>query len=75
MCIDICMLMHVCAYIYVYGCSEGYWGDRNHPEIYHKCWPRESCLGGTEFECREGRTGTLCAICADGYFMVTNPTP
>ena len=49
------------------------WWARNSASttVFYKCMSADACLpggNGTKSVCRAGYSGTLCAVCSDGYF-------
>ncbi|KAK3239062.1 hypothetical protein CYMTET_50981, partial [Cymbomonas tetramitiformis] len=51
--------------------TEGYWRDSIHRDKLLSCLSDGACLGENDpYEgpgCREGHTGPICGVCADGY--------
>ncbi len=52
--------------------QRGWWASHTSDgSVFYECLQKDACLpgtNGTRVMCAPGYAGTLCAVCADGYF-------
>eukprot|EP00954_Amorphochlora_amoebiformis_P027946 1389004-Amorphochlora_amoeboformis.AAC.1 len=52
--------------------DRGYFRDEVQLDLIRKCYPKSTCVGGTNSSCEAGYTGLQCGICDHGYYHVGN---
>jgi hypothetical protein len=50
----------------------GYWFSLNNVSAFYKCYPANSCGGGSAENCTNGYSGQLCGRCITNWFKEKN---